>query len=149
MAHFAEINQAPSPYSMLQHIGRVATLKLVPRNWLKYLQTTMLSILEEWQLWSLYQETGSGTLPATLIGDGEWSQNSCEVVSKKISEKERRVWKNLTLFFSLKSLFLMFEICQMDLGLIAGADPEILKRGDTLCRPPWLTDEESFRFEMV
>ena len=32
MFQFPEINQAPSPYSMLQHIGRVATLKLVPRN---------------------------------------------------------------------------------------------------------------------
>ena len=41
MVHFAEINQAPSPYSMLQHIGRVATPKLVPRNCLRYLQTTL------------------------------------------------------------------------------------------------------------
>ena len=31
MVHFAEINQAPSPYSMLQYIGRVATPKLVSR----------------------------------------------------------------------------------------------------------------------
>ena len=31
----------------------------------------------------------------------------------------------------------------------AGADPEILKRGGALCRPPWLADEESFRFQMV
>ena len=36
MIHFAEINHAPSPYSMLQHIGRVATLKLVPRNCPRY-----------------------------------------------------------------------------------------------------------------
>ena len=42
MAHFAEINQAPSPYSTLQRIGRVATLKLVPKNCLRYLQTTMI-----------------------------------------------------------------------------------------------------------
>ena len=42
MVHLAEINQAPSPYSMLQHIGRVATLKLVPRNCLRYLQTTLI-----------------------------------------------------------------------------------------------------------
>ena len=32
MVHFAEINQAPFPNSILQHIGRVATLKLVPRT---------------------------------------------------------------------------------------------------------------------
>ena len=42
MVHFAEINQAPSPYSMLQHIGRVATPKLVPINCLRYLQTTLI-----------------------------------------------------------------------------------------------------------
>ena len=41
MVHFAEINQALSPYSMLQHIGRVATPKLVPRNYLRYMQTTL------------------------------------------------------------------------------------------------------------
>ena len=28
----------------------------------------------------------------------------------------------------------------------SGADPEILKRGGTLCRLPWLADEENFRF---
>ena len=37
-----EINQAPTPYSMLQHIGRVATPKLVPRHCLRYLQTTLI-----------------------------------------------------------------------------------------------------------
>ena len=31
----------------------------------------------------------------------------------------------------------------------AGADPEILKRGATLCRPPWWAAEENFRFQMV
>ena len=42
MVHFAEISQAPSSYSMLQHIGRVATPKLVPTNCLRYLQTTLI-----------------------------------------------------------------------------------------------------------
>ena len=42
MVHFAEINQAPPPYSMLQYIGRVATPKLVSRNCLRYLQTTLI-----------------------------------------------------------------------------------------------------------
>ena len=42
MTHFTEINQVPSSYSMLQHIGIVATLKLVPRNFLRYLQTTLI-----------------------------------------------------------------------------------------------------------
>ena len=41
MVHFAEINQAPSPNSMLQYIGRVAPPKLVPRNCLRYLQITL------------------------------------------------------------------------------------------------------------
>ena len=30
-----------------------------------------------------------------------------------------------------------------------GVDAEILKRGDPLCRPPWLAGEKSFRFQMV
>ena len=42
MVLFTEINQAPSPYSMLQHIGRVATPKLVPKNCLRYMQTTLI-----------------------------------------------------------------------------------------------------------
>ena len=29
-----------------------------------------------------------------------------------------------------------------------GVDSEILKRGDALCRPPWLADEENFRFQL-
>ena len=32
---------------------------------------------------------------------------------------------------------------------MAGADPEILKRGGALCRSPWLANEENFRFQMV
>ena len=32
----------PSPYSMLQYLGRVTTPKLVPRNCLRYLQTTLI-----------------------------------------------------------------------------------------------------------
>ena len=42
MVLFAEINQAPSLYSMLQHIGRVATLELVLRNCLRYLEKTLI-----------------------------------------------------------------------------------------------------------
>ena len=41
MVNFVEINPALSPYSMLQHVGRVATPKLVPRNYLRYMQTTL------------------------------------------------------------------------------------------------------------
>ena len=37
MLYFAETSQVPRPYSMLQHIGRVATRKLAPRNGLRYL----------------------------------------------------------------------------------------------------------------
>ena len=50
---------------MLQHIGRVATPKLVPRNCLIYLQTTL------------------------IMGAGDWSQNLCEVLSKKINKKQK------------------------------------------------------------
>ena len=62
---FAEINQTPPPYSMLQHTGKVATPKLVPRNCLRYFQTTLIM--------------GGGG----LISD--W--DLCEVLSKKINEK--------------------------------------------------------------
>ena len=55
MVHFAEINQVPSPYSMLQEIGKVATPKLVPGNCLRYFQTTL------------------------IMGEKDWSQNFCEV----------------------------------------------------------------------
>ena len=41
MIHIEKINQVPSPYSKLQDIGRVATPKLLPRNCLTYLQTTL------------------------------------------------------------------------------------------------------------
>ena len=56
MVRFADINQAPSPYSMLQDIERVATPKLVPRNCLSYLQTTL------------------------IMRGGDWSPNLCEVL---------------------------------------------------------------------
>ena len=42
MVHFAEINQVPSPYSMLQDIGSEATPKLVPTNCLRYLQKILI-----------------------------------------------------------------------------------------------------------
>ena len=42
MVDIAEINQAPPPYSVLLYIGRVATPKFVPRNCLRYLQTTLI-----------------------------------------------------------------------------------------------------------
>ena len=42
MVHFAEINQDPPHYSMLQHIGREATPKLLSRNCHRYLQTTLM-----------------------------------------------------------------------------------------------------------
>ena len=42
MVHFAEINQFPSPYSMLPDVRGVPTSKLVPRNCLRYLQTTLI-----------------------------------------------------------------------------------------------------------
>ena len=88
MAHFAEINQVPSPDSMLQYIGRVTTPKIVPRNCLRYLQTTM------------------------IMGEGDGSQNLHEVLSKKINEKKGG-WENPGIFFSLNSLFLMFGTYQM------------------------------------
>ena len=71
---------------MLQHIGRVATPKFVPRNFLGCLQTTL------------------------IMGEGNWSQNLCEVLNNKMNEKQKGV--------SLNSLFLMIGICLMILWLI-------------------------------
>ena len=89
MFHFAEINQAPSSYSVQQYIGRVLTPKLAPKNCVRYLETT-------WE-------------------ERDWSKNLYEVLSKKIKERGfRKTWH----VFSLHSLFLMFGICQMVLCLI-------------------------------
>ena len=88
MVHFAEINQVPPLYSMLQYIGRVATPKLVRSNCLRYVQTTL------------------------IMGKGDWSQNLCEVLSKKINEKNKGLEKP-GIFLNLNSLFLRFPICKM------------------------------------
>ena len=75
MVLFAEINPAPPVYSMLQHIGKVASPKLAPRNCLRYLQTTFIMV------------------------EGDWSQSLCKVLSKKINERGlRKTWQ----FFELK-----------------------------------------------
>ena len=42
MVHFTEIRQGPLPHSMFQHLRKVATPELVPRNCLRYLQTAMI-----------------------------------------------------------------------------------------------------------
>ena len=67
MAHFAEINLPPPPYSMLQHTGRVATPKLVPRSCLRYLQTTLImgdeGLVSEF-MWGI---VGSLYPPQTII----------------------------------------------------------------------------------
>ena len=63
MVHFADINQIPSPYSMLQNIGSVATPKLVLRNRLRYLQTTL------------------------IMGNAGLVLELCEVLPKKINGK--------------------------------------------------------------
>ena len=41
---------------------------------------------------------------------------------------------------SLRNLYYLIHIKN------TGADPEILKRGGTLCRPPWLADEDILGF---
>ena len=79
MVLFAEINPAPPVYSMLQHFGKVSSPKLVPRNCLRYLQTTF------------------------IIVERDWSQSLYEVLSKKINERGlRKTWQ----FFELKHTIL-------------------------------------------
>ena len=48
MIHFVETNQVSFPNSILQHIGIVATLKLVSRRCLRYLQTTLIWWEGDW-----------------------------------------------------------------------------------------------------
>ena len=56
MVHFAEMSMVPPPYSILHHVRGIATPGLVPRNCLRYLQTTL------------------------TMGEEDWSQNLCEVL---------------------------------------------------------------------
>ena len=55
MAHFAEISQAPAPYSMLQHIGRVATPKLLPRN--NFIKTETLAQVFSCEFCEIFKNT--------------------------------------------------------------------------------------------
>ena len=48
MIHFAETSQAPPSYLILQHVERVVTPKLVPRNCLRYLKTALT--MRAWEL---------------------------------------------------------------------------------------------------
>ena len=43
MVHFAEINQVTPSCSILQKTGKVVTPKLLPRNCLRCLQTTLIT----------------------------------------------------------------------------------------------------------
>ena len=81
MVHFAETNQIPSPNSMLQHIGRVETPKLVPRTCLRYLQTTL------------------------IMSGGDWSQNLCEVLSKRKMESKQGFGETCHLIFLILDIW--------------------------------------------
>ena len=63
---------------MFQHVGRVATRKLVPRNCLRFWQAT-----------------------AILYGEGDWSSNISEVLSKNMNKKETGTFAKL--LFSAES----------------------------------------------
>ena len=88
-----------SPYSVLQHKIRVATSKLLPRNCLR-------SNNDNW---------GNEDDLRTYV-------SYCLKESMK-----RGVWKNPVFLFGLKSLFLMFDVCQMVLWLIIYFDPQKIK----------------------
>ena len=95
MVHFSEINKVPSPYSMLQHNGRVATPNLVPRNSLRYLQAAltmeggglvsqfMWGIVCSWNFWwfanSILNKYESALPPLF----------SCPEVSPSVSDKAK------------------------------------------------------------
>ena len=89
MVHFAEINQALPPYSMLQYIRRAEMTKLLQRTCLRYLQTTLIM--------------GEGGLVSEFMWEIAW-RNKWKI--KESFEKP-------AIFFILNALFLMFRICQM------------------------------------
>ena len=62
------------PFSIFQHVGRVATRKLLPRKCLRFLKTSTI-----------------------LYGEGDRSQNICEVLSKNMNKKEAGTLENLLL----------------------------------------------------
>ena len=64
----------------------------------------------------------------------------------KISLLKKRPWHRClpVNFVKFIGTLILKNICEL-----TGADPEILKRGGALCRPPWLADEDNFRFQMV
>ena len=64
MVYFAKKNQVPSPYSILQHVERIAKRNLGSGNYLRCLPTI-----------------------AMIGGGGSWSQNLQKVSSKKVNEK--------------------------------------------------------------
>ena len=83
MVLFTDLNQAPRPYLMLQHIGRVATLKLLPSNYFRYLQTTL------------------------IMKGGDLCLNLCELLHKEINEKKEAL-KYFGIIFKLKLTILDF-----------------------------------------
>ena len=72
MVHLVEINQVPPAYSMLQYIGRVATPKLVPRNCLRYLQTTLIMVEGGLVSESMSDVLVPGSLSFWLNGSYRW-----------------------------------------------------------------------------
>ena len=82
MIPFAEINQEPTSYSMLQHIGRIAVPKFGSRNYFRYLQTTLIMEQEMYVSLRIYVR-----------------------YCLKKPEKSKGVWKSRALF-SLKLTFL-------------------------------------------
>ena len=94
MVHFADINQAPSPDSMFQDVGRVATPKLVPRNCLRYLQTTLLANSNVAGYWkSSNTEACAQKLPQILANNIDHGGGLVSVLYSKLG-----VFKTLLFF---------------------------------------------------
>ena len=105
MFAFAEINQAPFPCSVLQHVRRVEPPKLLPEHCLRYLQTSL--IMEERSLVSEFMWGIVGSFWLKLINLSKYSLNDFLIQNiKNLSDycfPTCKIW----FFVHIKSLSLL------------------------------------------
>ena len=106
-------------------LSNIAIFYLLANNQNQY--ATSLNIISQvlWLKLSYFSEFATSYL--TLLDEDFF---------EKLDEKAAAIKVLLSLFVAANK------------GVPAEADPEILKREGALCRPPWLADEENFRFHV-
>ena len=122
MLHFLEINQGPLQYSMLQPLRRAATPKLSPRNYLRYLQTTLIMRIWCWyqnlfevlqlrtQHWTLHSQEMLQTFKGCTKNIGKW----CQYGLITHQESWCRFIINLILGYNIQTLLKKGELEKLD-----------------------------------